>query len=329
MAVIDAGKDGKCRILVNSGGGDRIFFEFGALTAFHYLYPDPVDIQYDVVTGISAGSLMASMLSRFEIGNEVAALKKMNDILFSIHSRPDIIADWPGGWWEGLTSHSGLFDSTPLFHLIQQNIATMPSTNRKMRVGTVDQISGKMDIFHENSEHLEYGVLGSCSVPGIFPNVPVTMRNGTKKRYVDGGVKMLFMVDAGVDACLESGYKQEDIIIDMLMCYPVGVDLSKDDATTIDSLMTGLQISSFQSGVAKLQHVLEKYSRVNVRNIIMPDPAVPLPSVGLNFVEAEMRYMYERGMNDTRAQFIKFPQGNASEMLKKFAEQTQDVDIGP
>jgi len=331
FAVTTASPDGICRILMSSGGGDRIYFEFGALTAFHSLLGQK-EITYDVVTGISAGSLLSGLLSRWKVGDESAALQQMSNILWAVKQRSDIIADWPGGWWEGLTQHSGMFDSTPLLNRINEWILTKPYTDRRLRIGAVDQLTGKLDIFHENSENLNLGILGSCSVPGIFPVVPVTFKNGSKKRYVDGGVKSMYLVEPGLEACLDAGYKEEDIIIDTLLCYTVGFSPKTipDDMKTVESLLLSLEISSFQNGVQKLEQMMKKYPKAHFRNIIMPDANIgPLPSVGLNFDFVEMRYMYERGLNDTKIQFDKFPQGNAADMMKKFLEQTRDNHISP
>ena len=51
--------DGKCRVLALRGGGVHGFFEIGVLKAFVEKL-DPVDVQYDIVSGVSIGALITS-----------------------------------------------------------------------------------------------------------------------------------------------------------------------------------------------------------------------------------------------------------------------------
>ena len=60
-SFVDA-KSGNCRALALSGGGNNGAWEAGVLWGFMN-YGNPADFEYDVVTGVSAGSINALAIS--------------------------------------------------------------------------------------------------------------------------------------------------------------------------------------------------------------------------------------------------------------------------
>ena len=60
-SIVDA-KSGNCRALALSGGGNNGAWEAGVLWGFMN-YGNPADFEYDVVTGVSAGSINALAIS--------------------------------------------------------------------------------------------------------------------------------------------------------------------------------------------------------------------------------------------------------------------------
>ena len=67
MSVADS-----CTALVLSGGGSNGAWEIGTLWGF-VNYGNPDDFRYDVISGISAGSINTMALSAWEIGKEKEA----------------------------------------------------------------------------------------------------------------------------------------------------------------------------------------------------------------------------------------------------------------
>ena len=59
LAVQTLSADGKCRVLALRGGGVHGSFEVGVLKAFVENL-DPIDVRYDIVSGVSIGALIAS-----------------------------------------------------------------------------------------------------------------------------------------------------------------------------------------------------------------------------------------------------------------------------
>ena len=59
----------KCHALVLSGGGAHGSYQAGVMWSLFKSKPE--DFRYDVVTGVSAGSINALAFSAFEIGDEL------------------------------------------------------------------------------------------------------------------------------------------------------------------------------------------------------------------------------------------------------------------
>ena len=68
VSVAAASAD-SCTALVLSGGGSNGAWEIGVLWGL-LNYGDPDDFKYDVVSGISAGSINALGMAGYEIGKE-------------------------------------------------------------------------------------------------------------------------------------------------------------------------------------------------------------------------------------------------------------------
>ena len=67
-----AKKQDSCKALVMSGGGSNGAWEMGVLWGLTH-YGDPEQYKYDVVTGVSIGSINAALLALWKKGSEVQA----------------------------------------------------------------------------------------------------------------------------------------------------------------------------------------------------------------------------------------------------------------
>lgn len=74
-----------CRALVLGGGGSNGAWESGVLWGLTH-YGDPDDYQYDVVTGVSVGSINTISLAGWPIGQEKEATEKLSGFWQNLHS---------------------------------------------------------------------------------------------------------------------------------------------------------------------------------------------------------------------------------------------------
>ena len=75
--------DDKCRGLAFSGGGSKAAFEVGAFQALVSTLP-ATEYNYNIMTGVSAGSLNVGGLALFARGDEVAASEWLHGFWFNL-----------------------------------------------------------------------------------------------------------------------------------------------------------------------------------------------------------------------------------------------------
>lgn len=95
-----------------SGGANKGAYELGVLKGLVDLLP-PEDVQWDVVTGVSAGAINAGGMSIFPVGKEREMVDFLSQILENIHT--DYVYDyWDGSITDGLLKYSGFFNDSAL-----------------------------------------------------------------------------------------------------------------------------------------------------------------------------------------------------------------------
>jgi predicted acylesterase/phospholipase RssA len=86
---------------VLSGGGDKGSYQAGVLTTL-IAQLEPVDTQYDVISGVSVGSLNGATLATFKKGDEKNYKEFVMDVWHSVNTAT-VFKLWPGGLIEGFT----------------------------------------------------------------------------------------------------------------------------------------------------------------------------------------------------------------------------------
>lgn len=129
---------------------------------------------------------------------------------------------------------------------------------RPLQVTAVDADSGEFCVWQrESGVPLESAVASSCTVPGLFPVVPI---NG--RRYMDGGVR------STTNADLAAGYEQ------ILVLAPIG---ARQDG--IDPLGRRISEAEIAALTAAGAHA----------TLVFPDPA-SLEAMGINRMDSSRRH---------------------------------------
>lgn len=216
LATAQAGSDGKCRAIVLSGGGDKGAYQASVLTTFIDLL-DPVETTYDIVSGISVGSLNGGTFSTFKQGEEKAFKEFVMDVWHSVNFET-VFKFWPGGWREGIFEQSAVVDNTPLMNLVYEKLGDR-KLERTFIAGTADMNKGSYEFFkYENvgepvSQHMYDSIFASSAMPGIFPPIE---RDGMV--LLDGGIVWKNDAVNAIDWCREQGYTDDQIIVDWIVC---------------------------------------------------------------------------------------------------------------
>jgi predicted patatin/cPLA2 family phospholipase len=200
-----------CRVLSLSGGGVYGAFEAGVVSNL----VENNNITWDIITGVSAGSINAGYISTIkpyeekkntELFKQLWTSMKNKDIYYHVY------------FLNGLS----LYDNTPLkytFSKIFKNKVPI----RPVKIGSTSLKEGITHVFNE-TDIINLGftdiLMSSTSIPILFP--PYKFNNDI---YVDGGITSNILVNEGIDYCLKN-FPNEKIYIDVVVC---GLKLAKDE----------------------------------------------------------------------------------------------------
>ena len=173
-----------CNILSLSGGGSLGISEISILEEVYG------GEKYDLITGISVGSLNAFYLSHFE--NFEEGINSMKDIWFDLKSKDiyEFSVFNPYEYWS-------IYDTKPLWDTFGNILKDLPQSDKtRTIVGSTNLNENKLEIFDIHTfddEMQKMLLLASSAIPIAFPPIHL---NDTY--YVDGGFitnEILFEVD--------------------------------------------------------------------------------------------------------------------------------------
>eukprot|EP00164_Ancoracysta_twista_P001678 GFYU01002201.1.p1 GENE.GFYU01002201.1~~GFYU01002201.1.p1 ORF type:complete len:387 (-),score=81.66 GFYU01002201.1:156-1316(-) len=292
----------KCRAVALEGGGDKGAYEAGVLYELVKQLPAE-EVQWDVVTGISAGSMITAAMSVYAIGDE----KNMADYLLETATnitKSDIYSRWaPGGEVRGLLLEKGMFNTTPLYHFLEHTFQKGVK-DRRIVVGATSLTTAKLHTWTEKDDNLAEAVLASTAIPGVFPAV-----NTTGDVFSDGGVVIGVNVFDAVVRCLEVVDDLSDIIVDVVLCSGNSVDpVDAHRATTLTILMRNLAISHHLSAMRATEYAMMAYPTVDWRFVIYPSRNLP-GQTDLDFNKEDLEKMVEIGRADASDAVEEWKQG--------------------
>ena len=199
-----------CNILTLSGGGAYGSFEIGVASK---LFEDGKT--YDLITGVSAGSINAAYLSTVKSGEEKYKSKEFKNMWLNIKDE-DIYKKIY------FLNELSMYDNTPLKNTLE-HIFYDKKPVRPVLIGATSLKQGKTKIFSEKDiEKYNFTdiILSSTAIPLAFP--PHKFLNDI---YVDGGLTSNILLTEGIDYCLNK-YTEKKIYIDVIVC---GKKISEDD----------------------------------------------------------------------------------------------------
>jgi hypothetical protein len=284
----------KCRALVLEGGGDLGSYEAGVIKGFIDNLPAE-EVQYDVITGISVGSVNAGGMGQFAKGDE----KNMIDFLLNVWlnvTASDIYQNWPYGIIEGLLYKSSLYDASPESDFLSNNLKQ--TIKRRISIGATDISTGELIRYDGetlNRTDLIQAIRASSAIPVAFPYIKFDNRT-----FMDGGVEAFSDYTAAVDRCREVVDDDKDIIIDSVFCF--GFNLSgfdPDNQKTLGMLWRFMQIESNKLLLGDLLHTHNDFPDVNFRYTVIPNKILP-SLIPINFNHKQIEEMIQMGIEDAK-----------------------------
>jgi predicted acylesterase/phospholipase RssA len=173
----------------------------------------PQEVAYDYIAGISVGSIIASVLATFEPGNEQVAVELLSEFVMGF--KPSDLFPYRSPLLTKLFTENSMMTVGPLRDALTKIFGKRPIL-RKVSIASVDIVTGQVIYFDETMsiEDRLNAVLSSAAIPFAFP--PVTLDDLT---MVDGSVFSTVSLGDPIERCREEGTKDEDIIIDVILCY--------------------------------------------------------------------------------------------------------------
>ena len=294
LSICGLAHSAKCRSVSLESGGSHGAYETGVLWQLVESLP-AADVAWDVVTGVSTGSLNTFGVAQFAPGDEKAMVDYIQSIWLNIGSSSSIFVEWPGGLAAGLLTKPSLYDTSPLRATLQRS--NKHGINRKFVVGTTNLDTGSFKNFDEsvgNSLFVDV-VMASAAAFGFFP--PITVEGVL---YSDGGAVLNLDVFSGVERCLEVVSDQSDVVVDMIYDnYNRSLSITTE-FNTIDVLLRVRHIRSIDSVTWYTYAAHNAYSDVSFRYTIYPSQKMPGGVEPLNFSRAVMEAEIALGKEDAK-----------------------------
>lgn len=278
-----------CRIMSASGGGAHGVFQVGVLQQLM----EEKNITYDVITGVSSGSINSGYISLFNESDQHIAIENLRKLWFNLTNGDVYKRNW------NPISAKSLYSNNPLNYTLFKNIIkTNGKAKRPIIVGTTNFNTGKIELFYQKDfkDHMTSVniILSSTSIPVYF--APHYMNN---KYYVDGGLSSDELIQPAIKYCKEKG--KTDIIIDVIMCsmdpkYMTNNEIELDTIFGITyrsySIISNTFLNHEIYTTCKTQQKYEYYYPMNIYR-----PYKPFPGGLLDFSKDKLIETYWIGYN--------------------------------
>jgi len=312
-----------CRALVLEGGGDKGAYEAGVLYGWVKNAQNPEDFQYDVVTGISVGSINGMGLAQYPKGQEEAAVQFLIDGWRNTKQR-DVFKSWAGGLLEGLFYKPALFNSDPEIDYLDKRIFTIPN-QRKITVATTDFVTGQKVTFNEQDWATDRKVavnaaLYSSAVPVVF-----LYRNVGNQTFIDGGWSGEGLdVEDAVFRCRELVDSDDQIILDVI--FANNASFTSVDSNKFNTFQMHGRHRAIHSYVASTRAYLyarASFPEVQWRYVMIASERLPDQTLPLDFKAKNIETMIQLGIKDAVKALADGP-GVSAEQVFNLSSNYQD-----
>lgn len=319
----------KCYAMALSGGGDKGAWEAGVVKGLVNRLPVG-EREWAVATGISAGSIIASGMALFDMGDEEAMGQFLVDSVLNFTNVPapaSVYKLWHYSFQE--LTKSGLFDTQPEYDTLFSMFTSSGRTlgNRAFTIGATDDITGTLTLFDEtsvrnadgtlNTAKWATGVRASSAVPGAFETVDV---DGVT--HSDGGCVMGMNIFSAVSRCKQAGFKESDIVMDVITCSSPSLKSwnASEDGTSAEIQARASTLQQFDMEMGDLSDACEAYPDLNWRFYIA---AGELPSNGLTFNLTQMNEMASIGEQNAAAA----PKGFQCQLAQQYRSSKKMAEL--
>lgn len=301
------------KVLVLSGGGSRGAYEAGVI--YHLMCEREID--YDLVIGISVGSLIALRLAQYSKGQQIQAAEQLKLDWHAIKTS-QVLKSWFFGYAQGYFKGS-LKNSKPLRDYIEKTVdlEAVQVSDRQALFGTVSLTSGEVFYLSKDCPDLVGAVLASSSFPGFMNPVSLKFKD-EEHFFTDGGVKdinpigqafkhgatRIDAISVGVESATVKGPVQNAHLVDVLKS--VLSSMSDEVARTdVSEALLVNEILALRQVIADagLTHRISDFpdrSHQKVARVFRFFPTVQLSYDSLAFDPAQLAWAWRQGLEEAR-----------------------------
>lgn len=305
LLVISACWGQICRTVSLEGGGSHGAYEAGAIwTMVNTL--SAVDVEYDIVSGISTGALNTGAIVQFPKGQEKAMADFLVDTWLTIGGSQNIYVQWPGGLAQGVLYEPGIYNTAPLRNFCKSKLTK--GINRKFTIGATSLNTGNFINFDESigNSNLIEAIMSSAAPPFFFP-----YQIFNNDVLADGGCLINLDVFEAINRCYSETKNYANIIVDLVFDSKVDTLPSTYSFNTIDVFSRVSQINTYNGGIWYYHQAKTAYPAVNFRYVIIPTADMPGGVVPLNFTQSVLEQEVQMGKTDAANVIKNGPNGSA------------------
>lgn len=269
-----------CKVLTLSGGGSFGAFEMGIVSTII----EQDNGGWDVITGVSAGSINAAYLSTINKSDEKINIPEFKRLWLST-TNDKVYSDIY--FLNGLS----MYDTTPLKETIN-SIFSNKTSIRPVIISATSLVYGIAEKFtHDDINNYGFTdlILSSTAIPIYFP--PHHFKNDS---YVDGGLTSNILLYEGINYCIKNK-PNEQISVDVIVCgKKLGKDINMNNKFKIKDYLNRL--------ISIITQQVEYYEILN--NILINKPKVNITVyeqnniININLIDFEQsEYLWNQGYN--------------------------------
>lgn len=135
----------KCYSIAFSSGDQTAAYQVGVLKGL-VEQSAAGETAYSAVSGVSGGAVNAVIMASFPVGQESAAVERMQTF-WENSANTKLFKEWPGGLAEGLMMKGGLYNNKPLLNFLTTEMADILPNQRFVDVGLTDILTGQYQDF--------------------------------------------------------------------------------------------------------------------------------------------------------------------------------------
>jgi len=171
---------------------------------------------------------------------------------------------------------------------------------RDLKIGIVNILSGEFQDFTADNinteDNLDHSVFASFSWPGIFPPA-----HAFGSKWMDGSAVYDLDIFAAINKCTDLGFKQEDIVLDVIMNSAASLShIKADNLKSVGMLLRYLDVSSFYGSMDGVLRAKFAFPNINFRYAIAPSKSLPWDWLPLNLNATQVQEIIDIGEQDAK-----------------------------